>query len=55
VFNSSPSTQRHSKWTNFISSVHPASAKRQLANHLQVLKLRTLFCTYPVVEDAVRV
>ncbi|THU94047.1 hypothetical protein K435DRAFT_860952 [Dendrothele bispora CBS 962.96] len=34
-----------------ISSVHPASAKRQLANHLQVLKMRTLFFTYPIVED----
>ncbi|THU76046.1 hypothetical protein K435DRAFT_787401 [Dendrothele bispora CBS 962.96] len=38
-----------------ISSVHPASAKRQLANHLQVPKPQTLSCTYPVVKDVVRV
>ncbi|THU96844.1 hypothetical protein K435DRAFT_778309, partial [Dendrothele bispora CBS 962.96] len=38
-----------------VSSVHPASTKQQLANHLQVPKLQILFCTYPVVEDVLRV
>ncbi|THV06905.1 hypothetical protein K435DRAFT_772918 [Dendrothele bispora CBS 962.96] len=37
-----------------VSSVHPASAKRQLANHLQVPIPQILFCTYPVVEDILR-
>ncbi|THU80815.1 hypothetical protein K435DRAFT_785306 [Dendrothele bispora CBS 962.96] len=31
-------------------SVHPASAKRQLKNHLQVPKPQILFFTYPVAE-----
>ncbi|THU81408.1 hypothetical protein K435DRAFT_785015 [Dendrothele bispora CBS 962.96] len=34
-----------------VSSVHPASAKRQLANHLQVPKPQILFFTYPVIQD----
>ncbi|THU88703.1 hypothetical protein K435DRAFT_781939 [Dendrothele bispora CBS 962.96] len=34
-----------------VFSVHPASAKRQLANHLQVPKPQILFFTYPIVED----
>ncbi|THU89453.1 hypothetical protein K435DRAFT_781620, partial [Dendrothele bispora CBS 962.96] len=38
-----------------VLSAHLASAKQQLANHLQVPKPQILFCTYPVVEDVLRV
>ncbi|THU92115.1 hypothetical protein K435DRAFT_780378 [Dendrothele bispora CBS 962.96] len=38
-----------------VFSVHPASAKRQLTNHLQVPKPQILFFTYPVAEDVLRV